>query len=345
MAKLCGVKCEKFYLGFDIFGLRFCKFRWGETEYGIGIFPLGGYVKMLGQEDNPAKIREEMERAKQQAEGSGQSAVGSKSEIRNPKSEDLPNQPPALGDQQPSTASPPPLPPLPSPLYDPRSFLAKSVPKRMAIISAGVIMNVIFAFLMCVVAFGIGMPEPPCIVGEVLAGEAAWQVDLRSGDEIIEIAGKKMEKFRDLQTAITLGSIDPKKGVPFRIRRDGKEMAVTVKPDNSLGVFAVGILGQSTTRLISDQKTWLVFRRHAVVPGSAADRARLPFQNDDTIVKIDDVPITDYSQINRELAGKADKKIMVVVRPPCETPRACRAVGWRRFPLRSIPIRCGPSAL
>ena len=66
VAKLCGVKCEKFYLGFDIAGLKFCKFRWGETEYGIGILPLGGYVKMLGQEDNPAKLREEMERAKQQ---------------------------------------------------------------------------------------------------------------------------------------------------------------------------------------------------------------------------------------------------------------------------------------
>ena len=64
VAKLCGVKCEKFYLGFDIAGLKFCKFRWGETEYGIGILPLGGYVKMLGQEDNPAKLREEMERAK-----------------------------------------------------------------------------------------------------------------------------------------------------------------------------------------------------------------------------------------------------------------------------------------
>ena len=74
VAKLCGVKCEKFYLGFDIAGLKFCKFRWGETEYGIGILPLGGYVKMLGQEDNPAKLREEMERAKQKAEGGGRKA-------------------------------------------------------------------------------------------------------------------------------------------------------------------------------------------------------------------------------------------------------------------------------
>jgi membrane-associated protease RseP (regulator of RpoE activity) len=52
VAKACGVKCEKFYLGFDVGGLKLCSFKWGETEYGIGALPLGGYVKMLGQDDN-----------------------------------------------------------------------------------------------------------------------------------------------------------------------------------------------------------------------------------------------------------------------------------------------------
>ena len=51
VAKACGVKCEKFYLGFDVGGLKLCSFKWGETEYGIGALPLGGYVKMLGQDD------------------------------------------------------------------------------------------------------------------------------------------------------------------------------------------------------------------------------------------------------------------------------------------------------
>ena len=48
VAKLCGVRCDKFYLGFDIGGYKLLKFKKGETEYGIGILPLGGYVKMLG---------------------------------------------------------------------------------------------------------------------------------------------------------------------------------------------------------------------------------------------------------------------------------------------------------
>ena len=81
VAKMCGVKVDKFFIGFDIGGLKLCSFRWGETLYGIGILPLGGYVKMLGQEDNPAQLRKEMERARQEAAsgasaGSGPAASG-----------------------------------------------------------------------------------------------------------------------------------------------------------------------------------------------------------------------------------------------------------------------------
>ncbi len=66
VAKWCGVKCEKFYLGFDIYGLKLSKYQWGETEYGIGILPLGGYVKMLGQDDNPSGAAKERERSQLQ---------------------------------------------------------------------------------------------------------------------------------------------------------------------------------------------------------------------------------------------------------------------------------------
>jgi len=61
VAKACGVKCEKFMIGFDIGGYKISH-KWGETEYGIGILPLGGYVKMLGQDDDPAHIADEMKR-------------------------------------------------------------------------------------------------------------------------------------------------------------------------------------------------------------------------------------------------------------------------------------------
>jgi len=46
-AKSVGVRVEKFYLGFNFFGLGLKK-NYKGTEYGIGLFPLGGYVKVAG---------------------------------------------------------------------------------------------------------------------------------------------------------------------------------------------------------------------------------------------------------------------------------------------------------
>jgi regulator of sigma E protease len=52
VAKKVGIKVEKFSLGFppNIFAKK-----WGETTYCIGIIPLGGYVKMVGE--NPDEER------------------------------------------------------------------------------------------------------------------------------------------------------------------------------------------------------------------------------------------------------------------------------------------------
>ena len=59
-----------------------------------------------------------------------------------------------------------------------------------------------------------GVEQMPCVIGAVFPGEPAWQADLRVGDKILEIAGKKMTQFRDLQAAISLGDIDPKRACP-----------------------------------------------------------------------------------------------------------------------------------
>lgn len=49
-AKLFGVRVEKFYLFFDPYFSLF-KFKKGDTEYGVGWLPLGGYVKLSGMID------------------------------------------------------------------------------------------------------------------------------------------------------------------------------------------------------------------------------------------------------------------------------------------------------
>ena len=61
---------------------------------------------------------------------------------------------------------------------DPRSFLAKSVPQRMAIISAGVIFNLIFAVIFAAIAFRSSVNYEPPVVGNVVPGGPAWKADL-----------------------------------------------------------------------------------------------------------------------------------------------------------------------
>ncbi len=59
VAKLSGVSVLKFSLGF---GKKLVGWKIGETEYMISVFPLGGYVKMLGEdEENPELTPEEKE--------------------------------------------------------------------------------------------------------------------------------------------------------------------------------------------------------------------------------------------------------------------------------------------
>lgn len=49
-AKLFKTRVEKFYMFFNPWFSLF-KFKKGETEYGVGWLPLGGYVKIAGMID------------------------------------------------------------------------------------------------------------------------------------------------------------------------------------------------------------------------------------------------------------------------------------------------------
>ena len=47
-AKIFGMRVEKYYIGFPP---KVVSFQRGETEYGIGAIPLGGFVKIAGMID------------------------------------------------------------------------------------------------------------------------------------------------------------------------------------------------------------------------------------------------------------------------------------------------------
>lgn len=138
VAKWADVKVDKFSIGF---GPTLLGFKRGETEYAISLIPLGGFVKMLGE--NPTE--------------DGQEATS-----------------------------------------DPRSYLNKTVGQRMAIISAGVIMNLITAVGFFALAYRLGMTYTPAIVGVVSPASPAYQAGIRPGDELVALDGADQSSFEDL---------------------------------------------------------------------------------------------------------------------------------------------------
>jgi regulator of sigma E protease len=319
VAKACGVKCEKFFLGFDVGGLKLLSFKWGETEYGIGALPLGGYVKMLGQDDNPAAAAAEAQRAR------------------------------AAGPGHPFTAGD--LPPEPidraHPAWDPRSYPAQSVPKRMAIISAGVIMNVIFAVLMASLAYGLGVKEMTCTISGVRTGGAAWRAGLRTGDEIVKIGDRENPIFNDLRHGVTVG--DLAKGIEFTIRRpaDGSTRTVLLKPDTDLGVPTIGVTSPISLTLPAEFGKGL--------PG-AAGLAKPALEPGDTVRTIDGVAVKTYAEllavlsrtpsatltlgVDRAVKGAAKPERVEIALPP--QPR--RTTGITIGPARVTAVQEGSPA-
>lgn len=50
-ARAFGIRIEKFLLFFDAWNFKLFSFKRGDTEYGMGWLPLGGYVKIAGMMD------------------------------------------------------------------------------------------------------------------------------------------------------------------------------------------------------------------------------------------------------------------------------------------------------
>ncbi|MCA9138437.1 MAG: site-2 protease family protein [Planctomycetales bacterium] len=201
-AKTFGVKCEKFYVGFDPpmkFGpiklpSSLGKFTYGETEYGIGIIPLGGYVKMLGQDDDPRKMKDEAARARQLQSADDEDQLDD--EVSDAPAAELAE-------------------------LDPRSLPAKPVWQRMIIMSAGVFMNVVTGAIFAAIAFFYGVPYTPTIVGSSVPGGPAWQAGVVPGGQVVEIAGVIDEKmrFRDMKTEVLQsGFEDSEQRLPVALR-------------------------------------------------------------------------------------------------------------------------------
>lgn len=363
VAKLCGVKCEKFYVGFDVpmpkigpwqIPSKLLHFQWGETEYGIGVIPLGGYVKMLGQDDNPMNAEAEAQRTKMQkeagegdqavAEDAAQSSSGESSSARPSSAEPKQDHHRSLTDVD---LEPAPLRDQVDYDIDPRSYTAKSVPQRMAIISAGVIMNVIFAVVFATIAYRIGVPYTPCYIGGTLPGSPAWKVDLPAGSQILQIGkqGEPREHLRfgqDFRQRVVLHGAAS--DLPLLLQHDGERKWVTIRPvlkDRGMGIgeiATVGVTSMFDTRIAPDRQ---------VIEGFPAAKAETQLLAGDRIVAgiVDgsETRIDNYPDLHAFLAKNADRKVALRIERKLEpdkkdSPVESREVHLDRRPLRRLGI-------
>lgn len=287
VAKACGVKCEKFYIGFDFFDIKIgdlvliprslVKFQWGETEYGVGIVPLGGYVKMLGQDDNPGNMEQEIARSKANGEEGKSESLG-------------------VLDRE---------------VMDPRSFLAKSVPQRMAIISAGVVFNLISAVIFAAVAFSSGVEYDPPIVGDVVPGGPAWEANLY-GAHVTKVGDSEVKEyfpFMDLAQEIALSGGEQEITIEYTEPDSDEVKSVAVTPRKGLreglDLALVGINRATVPVVTSDDSIF--------IEGHPAFSASPSFEQNDKIVEMAGKPVEDIFDLKKILAANFDKPLKFVV--------------------------------
>ncbi len=212
----------------------------GETEYSLRWLPLGGFVRMLGQDDV---------------------------------------KPAATSDNR-------------------RSFNVRPIRHRMVVISAGVVMNLLFAGLLFVIAFTIGVRFESPIIGQVVPGSPAataaasdGSVGLRSGDRVVDIDGHGIETFGDIQIETAMGR--PDVDMTVRVEREGRSepLQFTVRPrvDPTSRLMGIGVMPASSTRLLVVDEMPIV--------DSVLDRAGLAMQGVEpgmTLTAVDGEPVWNY---------------------------------------------------
>jgi regulator of sigma E protease len=235
MAKRLGVRVIRFSIGYPprVWGIRR-----GETEYSIGATPLGGYVRMLGDEvaEEPSAATIEgylkeieldlVDAARKSGwlatsgksgddalvaiadaftQGSGAGTSLSAILGREPNAEEaiLLREIARAGSvaRARETLSEG----RPSALverFNLRAFPSQRLWKRIAIVLAGPAANILFAPIVLTLVFMIGVPVTLPVIGQIFPDKPGAVAGLRTGDGIVSVGGTPVQTWDDLSRSI-----------------------------------------------------------------------------------------------------------------------------------------------
>ncbi|HEY3764154.1 MAG TPA: M50 family metallopeptidase [Gaiellales bacterium] len=203
-AKATGMRALRFYLGFPP---AVVKRTWGDTEYGIGAIPLGGFVKIPGMLRPEASDLYEVEDALGQAKDIDEAAAlrlaAGLAEVQRcldqGRHDDARAASAELAAEVEGVADA--LPPVQlrraqrslerlDQNLDPRAYWRCSRRKRLTVITAGPIANVVTCFVILSAVALYGLPVAVPVVQSVLAKSPAAATGLRAGDRVVTVNGR-----------------------------------------------------------------------------------------------------------------------------------------------------------
>ncbi len=318
LAKLSGVKVEKFSLGF---GKRILGFRSGETEYLISLLPLGGYVKMFGEGGEGGFIIDNVEpdsHAENVGFKSGDKLISVEGidlnnlsrwkQLESTLSENLEREYTFVIERDEKKLK---LKVKPEGLNGirafsekdyPRSFSNQSILNRFKIVFAGPFMNLALPFLLLPIVFmlGIGVPaylEQPPVIGYVEPDSSASQAGFQKGDKILKIDGKNINTWREANIAF---QSNPDSLLKVKVERDGEikalEFKASIAPE---GLVAIGI-GEPLKAIVGN-----------ILAGSPAERAGL--RKGDKILAINGVKVSDWYGMKSIIEEKANQEVTLLI--------------------------------
>jgi regulator of sigma E protease len=272
IAKLLGIKVEVFSVGF---GPRLFGFRKGDTDYRLSLLPLGGYVKMLGEnpdESLQGDPREFLSRPKRQR--LAVLVMGPVTNIAaalllmtivyqagNPEPAFL-SQPPVVGAVEPeSPAAKSGIEPGDRILSiegrevrnwnDLQTRVAFSPDKTTSVVlerGGQTLTQQIHLESISSYQYGYAgiFPKAPAEIERIEAGMPAEKAGLQKGDRIVEVNGEPIIHF---EKATRIFQASAGKPVSIKALRDGKQIDLTVVPTEQEGKGKIGLAWNQTPEM------------------------------------------------------------------------------------------------
>ncbi len=143
------------------------------------------------------------------------------------------------------------------------SFSKTSIPKRIAIVMAGGVVNIVFGLLVYFILVSATGNYVSQVVDIADKNYGAYTAGIKSGDEIVKIDNKRIRNKADVEKALE--------------KSQGNEITVTVKRDNSLidiNVIPTEILNKDTGIYLGKSGEEITSKIVSIYPDSPAEKKR-----------------------------------------------------------------------